>query len=227
MLVSVYAVSWQAWMQQWMEQYSLITTLSPAVSSQGIWYKLYKTLASSPGVKICLSSTLNLVKCLSLTTVCRRYKARKTLPCIVEWKSRRLSAHGNSDFCMYSIAAFNFVIYMLIWLCCKFVSNISWDTYRGIPYGRLYNEEHRIKFNTLFNAHNKLRLERARNQGIFSDIAGLGATSILDRSTYMNRQYPSRWLVLGVGTGMVQHQQQLSSISVQFMKSYMSYGVQY
>ena len=57
--VSVYVVSWQAWMQRWMEQCGLITTLPTAVSSQGILCKPYKTLASSPGVETCLSSTLN------------------------------------------------------------------------------------------------------------------------------------------------------------------------
>ena len=32
-------------------------------------------------------------------------------------------------------------------------------------------------------AKESTQLERARNQGIFIDIAGLGATSVLDRST--------------------------------------------
>ena len=35
-------------------------------------------------------------------------------------------------FCMYSIAAFHFVIFTLTRLCCKYVSNVSSDAYRGI-----------------------------------------------------------------------------------------------
>ena len=41
---------------------------------------------------------------------------------------------------MYSIAAFRFVIFTLTRLCCKCVSDVSRDTYRGIPYcGCTYN----------------------------------------------------------------------------------------
>ena len=36
-------------------------------------------------------------------------------------------------FCMYSIAAFRFVIFTLVRLCCKCVSDVSRGTYRGIP----------------------------------------------------------------------------------------------
>ena len=43
-------------------------------------------------------------------------------------------------FCMYLIVTFRFDIFTLIQSCCKCVSNVSRDTYRGIPYcGCTYN----------------------------------------------------------------------------------------
>ena len=128
--VSVYVVSWQAWMHGAMRpchhpptrcffsRHLVQTVRDP---SELPWHWNMPLFNSKPRLR-CLS-----VRC--------HYKVCEIL--IVKWKSRWLAdiAFGSATvtFCMYSISTFCFVIFTLTQLCCNCVSDVSQYTYRESP----------------------------------------------------------------------------------------------
>ena len=132
-------------MQRWMEQCGLITTLPTSCFFSRY---LVQTVGDSSELPWhCNMPFFNSKPCLTLSSACRSLqfvatiRHAKHLHCRVKVQTTGI-AFGSATvtFCMHLIVASRFVIFKLIRSCCKCVSNVSRDTYRGIPYcGCTYN----------------------------------------------------------------------------------------